>query len=155
MVPQNQIKKLDTFSNRDLKNCFIGSIIKRGNKQKSIRFFSYLCYAIVRTYRVDGLQFLKVLLDAARPKVFLSSKKIAGVVHKIPTPISVRKSYSMVIHWLVLSASKRVSTGGFDQALFAEINDLYRNPNSSIIKKRDEFHKLAYLNKPFLRYYKF
>jgi ribosomal protein S7 len=155
MVLQSQTKKTDIFSNRDLINCFIGSITKRGNKQKSIRFFNYLQYAIVRTYGVDGLKFLKILLDNTRPKIFLSSKKIAGIVHKIPTPISVRKSYSMVIHWLVLSASKRVSTGGFEQALFAEINDLYRNPNSSLIKKRDEFHKLAYLNKPFLRYYKF
>lgn len=156
MVRQSQIKRADVFSNRDLINCFIGSITKRGNKQKSIRFFNYLRYAIARTYEVDGLRFLKVLLDNARPKIFLSSKKIAGVVHKIPTPITVRKSYSMVIHWLILSASKRTSSGGgFGQALFVEINDLYRNPNSILVKKRDEFHKLAYLNKPFLRYYKF
>lgn len=155
MALQNQKKNPNIFSDRDLINCFIGSIIKRGNKQKSIKFFSYLRYSITRTYGVDGLKFLKVLLDGARPKIFLTSKKIAGIVHKIPTPITVRKSYSMAIHWLLVSAAKRAISGGFDQALFAEVNDLYKNPNNSVVKKRDEFHKLAYLNKPFLRYYKF
>jgi len=155
MVHLSQIKRTDVFSKRDLMACFIGSITKRGKKQKSARFFNYLCYAIARTYGVDGVRFLQILLDNTRPKIFLSSKKIAGIVHKIPTPISVRKSYSMAIHWLIVSASKRVAAGGFEQALLGEINDLYKNPNSSVIKKRDEFHKLAYLNKPFLRYYKF
>lgn len=154
MVHQNRIKKSDNFSNRDLILCLIGSVTKRGNRQKSVRFFDYLFYSLSRTYGVDGLKFLRVLLENVRPKIFLSSKKIAGIVHKIPTPISMRKSYSMAVHWIIAAASKRTTPGGFDQALFEEVNDLYRNPSNSVLKKRDEFHKLAYLNKPFLRYYK-
>ena len=155
MVLQKQIKKPNNFSDRDLMRCIIGSMIKRGNKQKSLRFFDYLIYSIRLTYGVDGLKFLKVLLENVRPKVFLSSKKIAGIVHKIPTPISSRKSYSMAVHWFIFAATKRSASIGFARALFEEVNDLYKNPNNATLKKRDEFHKLAYINKPFLRYYKF
>lgn len=77
------------------------------------------------------------------------------MVHKIPTPISVIKSYSIVIHWIISSAKKRKGTNIFGQALFEEVNDMYKNANNQTLKKRDEFHKLAYINKPFLRYYKF
>lgn len=155
MARQTQIKKNNPFSKRDFLHCFIGSTIKRGGKQKSIKFFNSLCFSIFRSYGVNGLNFLMTILDSARPKIFLTSKKIAGIVHKIPTPITVQKSYSVAIHWVVTAASKRKVSGGFGNALFIEINDLYKNPNNTIIKKRDEFHKLAYLNKPFLRYYKF
>lgn len=155
MVRQIQLKKSNNFSNRDLMRCLIGSVTKRGNKQKSVQFIDKLLYSLNRTYGVDGLKFLKVLLENVRPKVFLSSKKIAGIVHKIPTPISMRKSYSIAVHWLIVATLRRTTMGGFGKALFEEVNDLYKNPNNSVLKKRDEFHKLAYLNKPFLRYYKF
>jgi len=161
MEPQVQIKKSNSksftgrFTNRDIANCFVGSIVKRGNRQKAINFFSYLLYSIRRAHSVDSFRFLRGVLEGARPKIFLSSKKIAGVVHKIPTPITVRKSYSIIIHWIVLSAKKRTESHKFGQALFDEINDIYRNPTNQTLRKRDEFHKLAYINKPFLRYYKF
>lgn len=163
MVHQNQVKSSskpsrfskDLLSDRFIVTCFVGSMIKRGNKLKALRFFYFLLYSVQRAHGVDSLRFIRLLLETVRPKVFLSSKKIAGVVHKIPTPITVRKSYSIAIHWILASASKRNSSKNFFYNLFDELNDIYKNPSNSTLKKRDEFHRMAYINKPFLRFYKF
>lgn len=155
MAHPNRRKKTDhTFSRQQLASFFIGSIIKKGQKQKARSFFSKVISNVRKIYRVDGIKFIHILLESARPKVFLTSKKIAGVIYKIPTPISRAKSYAIVIRWITAFARKRKSTS-FSNSLFEELSDIYKNPSNNVLKRRDEFHKLAYINKPFLRYYKF
>jgi len=95
--------------------------------------------------------FFNTLLERIRPRVQLTPKKIAGITYKIPTPISYRKSVTTAIHWVVNSAAKRKGKP-FHRLLFDEVEEIYRNPVSSVFKKRDEVHRTAYLNKPFLRY---
>jgi ribosomal protein S7 len=88
-------------------------------------------------------------------KYFCTEKKIAGVTHKIPVPISYRKSVSVLFHWWLHLARKNQRGRSFLQAFLLELDNAYRLPVSPLSKKRDEVHRLAHLNRPFLRYLRF
>jgi len=64
------------------------------------------------------------------------------------------RSYSIAIKWFLSSASKR-SGSQFNQLILFELLDIYTNPSNATLRKRDEYHKLAKINRPYLRYNKF
>lgn len=134
---------------------FWGILILSGQKQTAKRILAKLFRHIRRKYKANPLFFLKAFFEKMRPKVALYAKKIAGVTHKIPVPVTYRKSISILLHWWVLSA-KRASRGRpLIGALTAELDLAYKSANSNLAKKRDEVHRVAHLNRPFLRYLRF
>lgn len=134
---------------------FIGSITKRGNKTKAVSIFDTFLLNLKIRFGVSPLDFLTTVFDVARPKVFLVTKKIAGLSHKIPAPVTKVKSYTTVIKWFLSASRKRKSAGNIPTAIYEEFIDIYTNSANQVLKKRDEYHRLARLNKPFLRYHKF
>lgn len=146
--------RIPTSSKKFLVKTFIGSITKCGKKTKAIKLFTLFLYDIKLKFNVYPLDLLELVIDTIRPKVFLISKKISGSTVRIPTPIPLHRSYSIATKWFLSSVEKRKG-GPFNQLIFAELLDIYANPVNSTLKKRDEYHKLAKLNRPFLRYNKF
>jgi ribosomal protein S7 len=152
------MKKFNFISNRQdkitqkyLVRAFVGSMTRRGKKTKAIRIFNTFLYDITIKFDTPAVEFLETVIDNIRPKVFLISKKISGSTVKIPTPVSVFKSYSIAVKWFLASVSKR-SGSPYNQLMFFELLDIYTNPANQTLKKRDEYHKLAKLNRPFLKY---
>jgi ribosomal protein S7 len=150
------LKKFDGTS-RDRKRLvqvFIGSITKKGKKVKAMQIFSIFLFNIRVRFHLSPIEFLERLVEIIRPKVFLISKKISGSTVRIPTPITLHQSYSIAVRWFLNSVSKRAGSA-FPQLMFSELIDIYSNPSNVTLKKRDEYHRLAKLNRPFLRYNKF
>jgi ribosomal protein S7 len=137
-----------------LVKAFVGSMTKNGKKTKSIRIFNYFLYNISLKFDANPLDILNSIIDSARPKVFLISKKIAGSTVRIPAPITINRSYSMAVKWFLMSVKKRRGSS-FDRLMLDELLDIYVNPMNGTLKKRDEYHKLAKLNRPFIRYNRF
>lgn len=137
-------------------NLFLGILVSSGQKHLARRILSKLFRHIRRKYKANPLFFLKIFFEKMRPKIALYAKKIAGVTHKIPVPVTYRKSVSILLHWWVSSA-QRVSRGRpLIGALISELDISYKSTiNSNLAKKRDEVHRLAHLNRPFLRYLRF
>jgi len=134
---------------------FWGILISSGQRQVARKLLGKLFRHIRRKYKTNPLFFLKAFFEKLRPKVGLYAKKIAGVTHKIPVPVSYRKSISTLLHWWVLLA-KRTSRGRpIIGSLISELDLAYKSTSSGLAKKRDDVHRLAHLNRPFLRYLKF
>jgi len=142
------------FIKKYLTRAFIGSITKNGKKTKASKMFNLFLFDISLKFEISPVDFLDQIIDNVRPKVFLISKKISGSTVKIPTPISLTRSYSIAIKWFLSSASKR-SGSQFNQLILFELLDIYTNPSNATLRKRDEYHKLAKINRPYLRYNKF
>jgi small subunit ribosomal protein S7 len=144
----------DRANHKYLVRSFIGSMTKSGKKSKATKIFNAFLYDINVKFNLPPVEFLDNLLEIVRPKVFLISKKVSGSTVRIPTPLTLNKSYSIGIKWFLSSVSKR-SGSPFSQLMFFELLDIYSNPANQTLKKRDEYHKLAKLNRPFLKYAKF
>jgi small subunit ribosomal protein S7 len=155
MVQQNQKQKLNRVCSRYFPYRVLrGMLIRCGKKRIAERLVSQLFYHIRVTYNVHPLIFLNLFFEKMRPKVGLFPKKIAGINYKIPVPISYTKSVSVMLHWWLAAASKNSKGKDFYTSFIAELDDAYKNPTSIIAKRRDETHKLAHLNRPFLKYVK-
>jgi small subunit ribosomal protein S7 len=154
MKKLNLVKNSSDFRTRKhIVKAFIGSITKNGKKTKAIRIFNTFLYDVGAKFNTSPVEFLDSFLELIRPKVFLISKKISGSTVRIPVPVNINKSYSIAIKWFLNSVSKR-SGSPFNQLIFFELLDIYSNPSNQTLKKRDEYHKLAKLNRPFLKYTK-
>ena len=128
--------------------------MKNGNRRRARRTIMRVYLRLHSKFNVPPYKFFNSLLERVRPRVQLTSKKIAGITYKIPAPISYRKSIITAIHWIINAASRRTGKS-FHRLLFDEVEEIYLNSTNSVIKKRDEVHRTAYLNKPFLRYLRF
>jgi ribosomal protein S7 len=153
MVQQNRKQLLNRVCNQYFPYRVLrGTLISSGKKRIAERLISRLFYHIRITYNVHPLIFLNLFFEKMRPKVGLFSKKIAGINYKIPVPITYKKSVSVMLHWWLASAKKNSKGRDFYTSFVSELDDAYRNPLSSIAKRRDESHRLAHLNRPFLKY---
>lgn len=147
-------RKINTSTKAVITKKFIGCITKCGNRTRAVKIFDTFLYNLKIKFDLPPLDFLEVIIELCRPKVFIISKKVAGMSHKIPVPVSKSKSYSMAIKWFLASSRKR-GAAPIVSLILDEIIDLYSNPSNQILKKRDEYHRLAKLNRPFLRYHRF
>ncbi len=156
MVHQAVKKKLHKSSAKFYPTkLFLGILISSGSKQTALRVLLRLFTHIRKKYKVIPLVFLRIFFERMRPKVALYSKKIAGVTHKIPVPVSYRKSVSVLLHWWVAAARKASKGRPIISYLISELDSAYKSPSSTLAKKRDEVHRLAHFNRPFLRYLRF
>ena len=93
---------------------------------------------------------VKAVIKAA-PNISLQSKRVGGVIYRLPRLIRNKsRSYSIGIRWIVKNARLRKEKG-FEVRLANEIYDTYRGRGSTIRKKL-EMHRIAALNRPFIRY---
>lgn len=147
------------FHNRNSKQTicklFVGSINRDGKRMKSFNNFFFTLLILNRVYEVsDPISFLVNTVDRVRPRINFVSKKVAGIVYKLPRFITIYKSRSISIRWIIISAINRNSYEKFPQKLAKELLDINRGISTSAVKKRIEYHTLAKSNRPFLRYLK-
>jgi len=88
-------------------------------------------------------------LTYASPSVSLRSKRKAGIVYKLPAPISPKSSRSYALRWLRSSVRIRKERG-FAQRLLSEFRDL-RSKRGETFRRRQATHQTALLNRGFLR----
>lgn len=170
-VPSNLVKII--ISN------FIGCIVRRGNKFKARNLF-LASMKLIRSNTYGGkikkknLQrrvptisknllksnlttavlpyfiLVKAVMKAA-PKITLQSKRVGGVIYRLPKLIrKTSSSYFTGIRWLVKNARLR-RENGFPARLANEIVDTYKG-NSPTLRRKAELHRIAVLNRPFVRY---
>lgn len=144
-----------TSSQKFVCKMFIGSMIKKGNKIRSFNNFFYVVILLSKVYDVSNpISFIISIVDKIRPRIAFVSKKVAGIIYKLPCFMSTNKSRAVSIRWIIKSASSRNSYEHFTQKLANEFIDINRGIITTAVKKRNDAHALARSNRPFLRYLK-
>ncbi len=155
MVSKNLKVKFSGNPKQVVCRLFIGSINRSGKRTKSFNNFFFSLLVLNRVYEInDPINFLINIVDKVRPRINFVSKKVAGIVYKLPKFISISKSRSIAIRWIITSAINRNSYEKFPQKLAKELLDINKGISTSATKKRIEYHTLARSNRPFLRYLK-
>jgi len=136
---------------------FIGNLIRAGGRQRAIRIFRAFLFSLSRSdFYTKGsykspLHALFSAVQMVSPRVVLCSKRVGGVVYRLPIFIARdRRSYSFGVRWIVQAARKR-SGSSMSSRLVSEICDLFEKKGSAY-KRRLELYNVALSNKPFLHY---
>lgn len=127
---------------------FINAIMERGKKSLAQRIvYGAFEKASEKLEKGNPIDILTGALENARPRIEVKSRRVGGATYQVPVEISFERQESLGIRWLVDAAYGRKGTPMRD-ALAAEIVDAYNN-TGSVVKKKDDTHKMAQANRAF------
>jgi small subunit ribosomal protein S7 len=95
----------------------------------------------------DPVDLLMGAMENARPKLEVKSRRVGGATYQVPVEISFERQESLALRWIVTAATGRKGTP-MREAIAAEIVDAYNN-TGSVVKKKEEMHKMAQANRAF------
>lgn len=124
------------------------SVIMRSGKKSTAQRIVYGSFERVaeKLGKGDPIDVLLGALENIRPKLEVKSRRVGGATYQVPVEIPFERQQSLAYRWLVDAASGR--KGGMSDGLAAEIIDAYNN-TGSIVKKREDTHKMAQANRAF------
>jgi small subunit ribosomal protein S7 len=95
----------------------------------------------------DPVDLLMGAMENARPKLEVKSRRVGGATYQVPVEISFERQESLALRWIVDAANGRKGIP-MREAIAAEIVDAYNN-TGSVVKKKEEMHKMAQANRAF------
>ena len=98
----------------------------------------------------DALEVLTAAIDQMKPQVEVKTRRVGGTTYPVPVPIAPNRQLSLALRWTTTFASGRHGMG-MPVAVANELIDAFQG-QGSVIKKRDDVHKMAAANKAFAHY---
>ena len=138
----------DVRYNSPLVTHLINVIMKSGKRTLAERIV-YGAFEKVseKLQKGDPVDLLMGAMENARPKLEVKSRRVGGATYQVPVEISFERQESLALRWIVLAATGRKGTP-MREAVASEIIDAYNN-TGSVVKKKEEMHKMAQANRAF------
>lgn len=148
-----KLKKINKFDKLIMINFLLNNLFINGKKKKSYNIFFNLLLLLKYKYKISIFKILYKSICNVRPLINFKTMYIGGKKYKIPVPLNYIKSYRLSLKWII-KCSKDINKKNYILNLLSEIMDSFNN-NSNSVKKRKEFHLLAYENKSYIRFLRF
>jgi small subunit ribosomal protein S7 len=138
----------DVRYNSPLVTHLINVIMKSGKRTLAERIV-YGAFERVseKLQKGDPVDLLMGAMENARPKLEVKSRRVGGATYQVPVEISFERQESLALRWIVDAANGRKGVP-MREAIAAEIIDAYNN-TGSVVKKKEEMHKMAQANRAF------
>ena len=148
-VPKREVLP-DPLYNSALVTKFINSMMY-GGKRAITQSIMYEAFNQVQSKtQEDPLKVFKRAMDNVKPSLEVKSRRVGGATYQVPVEISFERQESLALRWIVDAAGSRKGVPMRD-ALAAEIIDAYNN-TGSVVKKKEDTHKMAQANRAFAHY---
>lgn len=138
----------DVRYNSTLVTHLINVIMKSGKRTLAERIV-YGAFERVseKLQKGDPVDLLMGAMENARPKLEVKSRRVGGATYQVPIEISFERQESLALRWVVDAANGRKGIP-MREAIASEIIDAYNN-TGSVVKKKEEMHKMAQANRAF------
>ena len=125
------------------------NLIMYGGKKGTAQRIVYGAFEKVseKLQKGDPVDLMIGALENARPRLEVKSRRVGGATYQVPVEISYERQESLALRWLVDAAAGRKGSP-MGEALASEIIDAYNN-TGSVVKKKEEMHKMAQANRAF------
>lgn len=131
----------------------INKVMKDGKKYLAINIVYSALAEAASKLKKDPLEVLEQVLENITPIVEVRSKRIGGGNYQIPTEIKPRRRLSLALRWLVVATRDKSGKPVADR-LLRELLDAYDN-TGTVVKKREEVHRMAEANKALAHFGKY
>jgi len=98
----------------------------------------------------DVLKIFNKALDNARPRLEVKPRRVGGATYQIPIEVRQERGTSIALRW-IRDFAKSKKGKSMKEKLAEEILAAYKG-EGSVIKKRDDTHKMAEANKAFAHF---
>ena len=137
----------DPQFNSRLASMMISRLMKHGKKSTAQRILSDAFSLISERTGGNAVELFETAVKNATPLVEVRARRVGGATYQVPIEVPFERQQSLAFRWVVNAASARKGTPIAD-ALANELTDAYNN-TGSVVKKREETHKMAQANRAF------
>jgi small subunit ribosomal protein S7 len=129
---------------------FINNLMKDGKKMKPQKiFYSAMNYIKEKTGE-DPFKLFQQALKNVAPNLEVWPRRIAGATYLVPRVVSSQRRFSKAVKWIIEAA--RSKKGKPTYIKLAEEIIAAANNEGDAVKKKQEMHKLAELNRAFAHF---
>ena len=162
----SQVNKLSLINHVLLTEKFVNLVMNNGKKSKAYQILYKTMFLlenkVLSWQKKQNKQTSKNLLarnaffqaiENVKPSLEVRKVRIARTVYQVPAIVSKKRQVSLAIRWILSSAKKRkkLSNSNFSECLTLELFDAFKKQGTAR-QKRDESHKLAEINRAYIRY---
>ena len=143
-----RVTKPDVRYNSPLVAKLVNMVMQEGKKSVAERIvYGAIERVSEKLEKGDPVDLLLGALENIRPRLEVKSRRVGGATYQVPVEIPFERQEGLGFRWMVNAATARKGTPMRD-ALATEIIDAYNN-TGSIVRKKDEVHKMAQANRAF------
>jgi len=129
---------------------FINKINHRGQKSLAERIVYHAFDIIKEKTGDDPLKIFNQAIENARPLLEVKPRRVGGATYQVPVEVPNMRGTNLAMMWIIETARNRGSKN-IDERIAEEIISAYKK-EGSVIKKREEVHKMAEANRAFAHY---
>ena len=147
---QKREVKPDPRFDSEIVGQFINIIMVDGKKSTAQKIIYDALDIVAEKANEEPLKVFFAALDNARPRMAVKPRRIGGATYQIPLEVPKDKGITMALRWVKDFALKKkgkpMKIKLADELMFAFKRE------GSVIKKRDDTHKMAEANKAFAHF---
>ena len=129
---------------------FINMIMECGKKSTAERIV-YGAFDILKEKTgKDALEVFKQSMDNARPLLETKSRRVGGATYQVPISVRGERGTTLAMRWFKTYSAARKGRP-MREKLAQELLDSY-NKTGTVVKKREDVHKMAESNRAFAHY---
>ena len=132
---------------------FISKVMQSGKKQTARDVVYKAIDALEKATNRPGLEAFEVALKNASPIVEVRSKRIGGATYQVPMEVRPERKMALSMRWIIQAARSRQGKT-MDAFLSDELLDVFNN-TGTVMKRRDDLHRMAEANKAFAHFARF
>ena len=140
----------DHFYNSTIISIFVNTILKKGKKNLAQKIVYTAMERVKQKAKEDPLKMFEKAVENVRPVLETKSRRVGGATYQVPIEVSLNRSTSLAVRWLVRYARDRAGKS-MEEKLSAEILDAESNRGGAV-KKKEDIHKMAESNRAFANY---
>ncbi|MGC8867483.1 MAG: 30S ribosomal protein S7 [Elusimicrobiales bacterium] len=130
---------------------FINKINYRGKKSLAEKIvYSAFDYIKEKTGK-EPLEVFTQAVENAKPLLEVRPRRVGGATYQVPVEVPPIRGTTLAMRWLIEVARENRGSREFYISLGDEIISAYKK-EGAVIKKRDDFHKMAEANRAFAHY---
>ncbi|MCG2712159.1 MAG: 30S ribosomal protein S7 [Candidatus Omnitrophica bacterium] len=128
----------------------VNMVMSKGKKSIAERIVYSAFEVLEQKTSKNALEVFKKSLDNARPLLEVKARRVGGATYQVPIEIRQDRGTIVALRWIRNFARARKGKP-MQEKLAQELLDAYKG-EGSVIKKREDTHKMAEANKAFAHY---
>lgn len=138
----------DPLHGSPLVSTLVNAVMKSGKKSLAQRIvYRAIEKMAEKIEKGNPAELVLGALENIRPKIEVKSRRVGGATYQVPIEVPFERQQSLAFRWVVKAASARKGNP-MSESLATELIDAYNN-TGSVVKKREETHKMAQANRAF------
>ncbi|MCM8787115.1 MAG: 30S ribosomal protein S7 [Candidatus Omnitrophica bacterium] len=148
-APKRELKS-DPKYNSEIVGHFINLIMRDGEKSLAQSIVYETFDKIAKKLNEDPMKIFTTCLENARPKLEVRPRRIGGATYQVPMEVTPQRGMSIALRW-IRDVARAKKGKPMSEKLADEIISAYKN-EGSVIKKKEDTHKMAEANKAFAHF---